>query len=309
MNILLLPAQEPEKKKSKKKKAKTAHKVSKKKKAEAPKEQSAKADTSTARKDTLVKTLPEAPVVTHARSEVPVIQYDLFKGHALQRVHENPVIRHNPKEDWLPLVTIFIVFLFSLINVFYQKKFREFISSLTRRTVTAGREENIFTQRLRILLFVLFSLITSCFLYQAAVLYNLKPHKLTGFQFYSVILFLVFFIYLIKILGVKLMGFILKTERENQEYSNNILLYLNMLSFGLFPLVVLIGFTPQLGPELLVKTGCVFILSAILFRVGRGFILAVSNPLLSKFYLFLYLCTLEILPLVVILKLFVDQLL
>jgi hypothetical protein len=309
MKVLLLPLQEPGKKKKKKAKKK-ALSSSKKKTHSAIAEKPAKTSL-----DTITAAAPAPAVIEPVKTEPVSIQkkdpvsFDLFQNHQLQVKHNEPIPHLTPKEDWFPLVTIFIVFLFSLINLFYHKKFREFITSLMRRTVQGGREENIFTQRLRILLFVLFALITSSFFYQAALVYNVKPSKLTGFQFFSVILFLVFFTYLIKIISVRVMGFILRTEKEHQEYNNNILLFLNLLSFGLFPLVILIAFTPKAPADLLVKTGCVFIITAILFRIGRGFVLAVSNPLLSRFYLFLYLCTLEILPLVVILKIFVDQLL
>lgn len=311
MEYLFLPLQEPVKKSGKSKKSK---KKKKKKTSESEGSTKSKKDSTSAS----VTSRDSAAVPAHnvkaaaASVELPVKnttpKYDLFEGHELKPREIKPVIRENRHQDWFPILTIFIVFLFSLINLFYQKKFRTFLMSLFKRSTAQGnREDNVFAQRLKVLLFILFALITASFFYQAGMVYEVKPSKLTAFQFFSVILFIVFFNYLGKFLVVRVMGSIFKTEKEKTDYSNNILLFLNILAFGLFPLVVLIGFTPGMDAKMLIKTGCVFILAAILFRIGRGYIMAVSNPLLSKFYLFVYLCTLEILPLVVIFKLFVDQ--
>ncbi len=297
--LLQEPVKKSDKKKKNSKKKASREKTSKKKSEQVPAEKKS------------AETIPVQRPAEKAKQPVkpvPVPAYDLFKGHELTVESLKPVIRPMRHEDWFPILTVFIVFLFSLINMFYQKKFKAFLLSLFKRSGSqAMRDENIFAQRLKVLLFLLFSLITASFFYQAGVIYNAKPPKLTGFQYFSVILFIVFFTYIGKILLVRLMGYIFKTEKENLDYTNNILLYLNILSFGLFPLVVMIAFTPDIQVEMLVKAGCVFILCALLFRIGRGYVMAVSNPLISKFYLFLYLCTLEILPLVVILKLFGDQ--
>ncbi|MBL7890070.1 MAG: DUF4271 domain-containing protein, partial [Bacteroidia bacterium] len=57
--------------------------------------------------------------------------------------------------------------------------------------------------------------------------------------------------------------------------------------------------------EIFIKIG-LYLLALFLFtRMVRGLIIGLNSVRVSKFYLFLYLCSLEILPLIVMIKIFI----
>jgi hypothetical protein len=74
----------------------------------------------------------------------------------------------------------------------------------------------------------------------------------------------------------------------------------------LIPIVIGLAYFPY-GKSILVNLGIVLITFMYLFRVKRGIQIGISKAKLSYFYLFIYLCTLEILPLAVLVRVFIDN--
>jgi hypothetical protein len=72
----------------------------------------------------------------------------------------------------------------------------------------------------------------------------------------------------------------------------------------MLPVVVGLAFVKQLPTHLFIYTGAGIFVSFLCIRLLRGAIIGFNSIRISKFYLFLYLCTLEILPFVIMVKLF-----
>jgi len=90
-----------------------------------------------------------------------------------------------------------------------------------------------------------------------------------------------------------------KNTETAKEYIQNILIYNLVLGILLLPLLLLIVYTYH---ELFLYIAGGLVLIMIFLRFMRGVAIGLSDPKFSLFHLFLYLCTLEILPLVVAAK-------
>jgi hypothetical protein len=99
-----------------------------------------------------------------------------------------------------------------------------------------------------------------------------------------------------------LIGFISEGTREFSEIQFNLTNFYRVLGLLLFPIVALLGFLPMDNPQYLAFAGIsLMVFFYLLFLLRSGKILLRNR--VSIQYLFLYLCTLEILPLVLIGKL------
>ena len=128
----------------------------------------------------------------------------------------------------------------------------------------------------------------------------------SSFMNYSVILIALFLFYFIKISTFNFLGFLFKIEKELKEYVFTIFLYNHFVGVGLIPVVVLLAFVPGMAQHEIYISGGLFFVLAFLLRTFRSYGNVSGSSRFSIFYLFLYLCALEILPLVVITKLIID---
>jgi uncharacterized membrane protein len=69
----------------------------------------------------------------------------------------------------------------------------------------------------------------------------------------------------------------------------------------LFPISLLLAYSKVIPSDVLVVLGLILIVASVVWRWARGWLNAVTNRI-SIVYIILYLCTLEILPAVVLLK-------
>jgi len=67
--------------------------------------------------------------------------------------------------------------------------------------------------------------------------------------------------------------------------------------------VMCLAFFRQVSPSVFIYAGYAIIGGFLAVRLIRGLAIGFNSSRVSKFYLFLYLCTLEILPFIVLVKL------
>ena len=156
------------------------------------------------------------------------------------------------------------------------------------------REENAFTERVNFLTFLLmainFTLIITKF--QAVI----DLWKIVS------VFFLVLLFFLLKLILIKLLGFFFKVKDLAKLAIFFSLLFDKTLGFVLFPLVVVIYFfsIDISSTMLMISLGLFIILFMLklfwLWKIGT------NSFGLSQVYIFLYLCTIEIFPLLLLAK-------
>ena len=154
------------------------------------------------------------------------------------------------------------------------------------------REENAFTERVNAITFFLMS-----------INFTLIILKITqSVELLSVGLILVYVsgFFFFKIGLIKLLGFILKTKDLSKLAVFFSMLFDRTLGFILFPLVVLLYFFSFEVSTIVLVISFVLFLILILMKLFWLWKIGTNSFGLPQFYIFLYLCTLEIFPLLIL---------
>ncbi|MCU0436051.1 MAG: DUF4271 domain-containing protein [Bacteroidia bacterium] len=163
------------------------------------------------------------------------------------------------------------------------------------------REENALTGRASLLLIINFLLVAPLFVWQVLGYFNLPQEGVLQYGYLALGFVL---LYLLKVGVTRFMGLVFDQKEAALEYTYNILLFNKTLGLLLFPVTVLIAFAREIPSVWLIGAGLAFWGIILVYRLFRGILIGLSTSGFSGIYIFLYLCTLEILPFVVILKQF-----
>ena len=130
-----------------------------------------------------------------------------------------------------------------------------------------------------------------------------NPSSVTPYLF-PTILFFVITAYLLKFTSNAILGYLFSHEQMIPSYSYNVLLYNYLLGIVLIPSMALIYFSDFSSQAVLKYVILPLIVIVLIIRFLRFFVNGISNNV-SFLYIILYICTLEILPLVVLGKFFI----
>lgn len=230
-------------------------------------------------------------------------------------IHTNIIIDPRPIAHqwplWLNLLLVFLTGVYVWIYYNYQKRLSQYSNAFfTSRAVNQlFREESAGYSRLSIVLSLFFFLSFSLFvlesllIYDASIVYRFQN---SFFLWLSIIAF-AFVVYQFKLTIIRSLGFIFKKVGYSEEYIFNISFFNQNLGLFLFPIVICMAFVQLLSIDILFYIGFALIALVFLYRLFRSVPWGMVSNIISVFYLFLYLCTLEILPLVVLVKAFVGK--
>ena len=105
--------------------------------------------------------------------------------------------------------------------------------------------------------------------------------------------------FLLRIFLVRTSGMIFRNQGISSEYIQNMFIFNIFSGVVLLPLLLLITYV---NPEPFLYIALIFLSLMMLVRFARGFLIGLTDTKFSIFHLFLYLCTLEILPVLFIAK-------
>ena len=168
------------------------------------------------------------------------------------------------------------------------------------------RDENIFFQRISIYLNIVFNLVAALFIYLLSVQYHWRLEGLdNGFFRFIFFVIIVGATYAMKFLVLKICGWLFEQEKEMSMYVFNIFLINNILGIALLPFICIFAFIGLHYYASLYLLPFLLIGLAFCLRIFRGIQIGFGAASFSPLYLFLYLCTLEIAPLIVLIRIIV----
>ncbi len=231
----------------------------------------------------------------------------LFAGHQLKQINKHPQPTNRENSDWIFFTLLLAYAAFIWVKVFYNKIFEQISQAFFNNRITNQivRDENILVQKASVLLTIIFNLVASLFIYQVSVIYAWNPDYVgTGFNRFLIFAFAISFVYTIKLAILKIIGHIFQIDKAIAIYIFNVFLINNLLGIVLLPVLTFISFS-HIYNEYGVYLAVVLSGSAFLYRISRGALIGIGYSRFSILYLFLYLCALEIAPLIVLVKLLV----
>ena len=201
-------------------------------------------------------------------------------------------------QDVFFILVLLSFFLVALIKGVYWKHARLlFMGVFAQRYANQYlREDNAFTERVNLLTFLLMTINFTLIIAKFQAIIDL-------WRVIS-IFFLVALFFLLKLILIKFLGFLFKIQDLSKLGIFFSLLFDKTLGFILFPLVVIIYFFIfNISSALLLVS---FTLFVILLILKLFWLWEIGTNLfgLSRMYIFLYLCTVEICPLLLLGKVF-----
>jgi hypothetical protein len=219
-----------------------------------------------------------------------------------------PIGKDPFQEDW----TI-AVFVFALILLAWARSAYPFHLSLVLDSFRAGRfikqrvrdEEALAHPASWILLGV--SVCSGALLiYHHHLYYGFDLLGDPGFGSFGICAAAVLVGVLLKMLSLSGLRHLLGVDTGIREYKYHFLLLIEGMGLFFLPLTLLIAFMESFSPELGFRIAHPLAAIALLLLLYRAVSIAWSNGV-PPFYIFLYLCTLEILPLIALSKAFIDH--
>ena len=230
----------------------------------------------------------------------------LFTAHKLKPENSLPVAVSRETPDWLFFVLLLVIALLTWLKVFYQKNVRQIFEAFFSNTIANQivRDENILVQRASVLLTITFNLAAALLLYLLSEIYDWQvPYAGSGFSKFIIFALLISFAYTAKFIVLKLSGFLFRIDKAIATYIFNIFIINNVLGILLLLLVIGLAYLPPATTTYLIAAAAMFVCFAYIYRFLRGLVIGFSYNSFSNVYLFLYLCALEIAPLIIIIKL------
>lgn len=219
-----------------------------------------------------------------------------------------PRFRKQVNNDWVAIHLIVVFAMLAWVRVFYRKRFRQMFNAFFGQYYQGilVREGNIFRERLSIPLLLNYLVTFSIFIYLFLGQYvQFSIKDLYGFKLYSLIILVILVLWIIKNATLLFIGYLFKNPVILTEYI--VTNFIFNINFGLFLLPVVI-FATYLTPVWSLESGILLYLIVFVYRVFRQFFTGLSYTKFSLFNRLLYLCTFEIIPNLVLIKLILSNL-
>ena len=227
-----------------------------------------------------------------------------FAEHELKTQNIAPKLhKQNTNDGWISGIILICLSIFILIKVFASKRINQIFFSVFGQQYfhQLNRDGNLYKERISVLFFIIYSLLTSLFIYQTIFVFCKYDNKLlNSFILFSLIFISIISLWTIKIIVIKFVAKLFKEYEISTEYRINILVFNIIIGIFLIPLLILIIY---LKANIYFYFSFFILGALLLFRLLRSIKIAISKRKNSVLYIFLYFCSLEILPAVIIIKL------
>jgi hypothetical protein len=219
-----------------------------------------------------------------------------------------PAVKKQPQNEstessgflfWVVLfMLIFLALELTLFKPLILEVYRAFTNDNILRLL--HREQKALIAFPFLLLYLFFFFNFGIFSFLVARFYELVP-KTAGMLFYFIsgigILFL------LKHILLKLVEIIFPVQKEIKLYSFSLVIFSSILGIALVPFNIVAAFAAESLAKTALYSGLVITFGVTVFCILRGLFLASKYLSFHKFHFFMYLCTVEIAPVIVVIKL------
>ena len=238
-----------------------------------------------------------------------LLAHTLYKGYGFLDIHlkSKSLVKDGHvrplRDPWIIIIIICLLLYTAILNIALNKDISYVLQSFYSKRILsqAGKEEGFVSPWAFLGLFLLFCLTCGLFLYQLAA-YNGVYYIVGGSRLYISLTILIIILFALKFLVLKFLGFVFDIGRLVSEYLNILHLTYFNLAFIFLPVVLCFSMLSSLYiPALLIVT-LIIIIIIFAWQYLRSSVNIISTFRFHKFYLFTYLCALEICPILILIK-------
>jgi Domain of unknown function (DUF4271) len=206
-------------------------------------------------------------------------------------------------ESWIIAVILFLILLFAIIKNAFSKELVSVLQSFYSNRVLGqiNKEDNLFSSWPFIFLYLLFGLTIGMCLYLSKQYFGLE-YQFRGLEWFLILSVIVIGLFTFKIIILRSLGFFFGMQRLVKDYVS--ILYLTYFNVAILflPLIIAFSLTPSPYNEVYIYISVLLLLIIFLGQFLRAGSNILSNYQFPKVYLFIYLCALEICPLLILIK-------
>lgn len=227
----------------------------------------------------------------------------IFNSHLLQPLHQTAIFNNARPALWPALVFFLMLILIVVLKITAPGKTIRIINGSYNLQVARQlqREDYGLFKQESVLLNILYILSSAFILFKLNQLYGSILKNNSNFLQYLFFTFLITTSYTLKFIGIKLSSHLTRYRALFNDYKISVLIINQVLGLLLFPIILLAELSP-LSQIWLIIPGALLLIIAYVLRLYRGVLFSVVDYGVGIIQLFLYLCTLEILPLLVLIK-------
>jgi hypothetical protein len=228
-----------------------------------------------------------------------------LKKHAMQAGKER-----NLHPQWVIAVIILLLIYTGILNLIIGKDIYGILQAFysKRAFASLNSEDSLLTSWASIALFSLFGFTIGLYLYQVIVygkyiaVFERFGSEIGGFTLFFWLSIAVIALFVFKILVLRILGFVFEIGGLVKDYTSILYLTYFNIAFIFLPVVICFSLLSSgFKPYLLIFSVCVLVL-IFLIQYLRSTINIISKFRFHKIYLFIYLCALEICPILILIK-------
>lgn len=206
-------------------------------------------------------------------------------------------------EIWVLGILVVLLIFFAILKSIFSKQLAAIVQSFfsNRALVNLNKEDNLFTSWPFISLFIQFGFTIGLFCYLVAIYKGVNSAN-NGLQFFLTVSILIIVLYVFKLILLRLLGFVFHIQKPVNEYISTLCLSYFNAGLLFIPLVVAFALSPVKYGSIYLAIAVVLLIVIFVFQFIRASINILSHYKFPKVYLFLYFCTLEICPILILIK-------
>ena len=209
----------------------------------------------------------------------------------------------NKGQIWVLSFIVLLILLFALIKRIFNKELQIIVESFYNNRILSqiNKEDSLFSSWPFVFLYILFGFTVGMFLYLCGKYFGIE-YQYNGFQWFIILSLLVIALFTLKIIVLRLIGFLFDKQRITREYIS--ILYLSYFNIAIIylPIVAAFSLTPSRFATLYIYGAIIVFVFVFAFQFIRAGTNILLNYRLPKVYIILYLCALEICPLIILMK-------
>lgn len=221
-------------------------------------------------------------------------------------VNRNSIKIRKTENPWMIYLLLFVVFLYTIIRNLYDKTLVVIFQAYwnDRAISQFTRDDNFLKLRNTLLYFILFTTVYALLIKNLLHYFDIT-FEYKGFQEYLFICVFTGLFYLLKFILMKFSGFIFSIQKLISGYLSIISISNFVYSIIIIPMLLFYEFVPNVYQTYLMGIILVLFCFNTIYKYLRTASFIINNFQFPKFYLFIYLCTLEIMPLLIIYKIYI----
>jgi len=202
---------------------------------------------------------------------------------------------------WIFLAVFILLGGLAWIRLGYSSILQTFFESLSSYQVAARvfKDSNLLQKQLENILSGYYFLSISLLIYYFEIRFNLSPYGLSGLVLFGLNLAFLLLLALFRFLLLRVSGLLFDQQPLFREYFFNIQIYNKLLGIVMPPFILISFYTTGILNQLAFYLLIALLLGFLVLRLLRGLVFSFKKGFL-KLYMILYLCALEMAPLVLL---------